>query len=558
MSSITPADRSRQTDELRNQREEHESREAEQTKKQKREMRRMAEKQDQEIQQLKDNYENQIKELKKNSNEQMTKRDLQNQAKIEQLRNMYTQTLRKKVETGEAEKDAEVDSLKGQLGKERQIHEQQRHVLKQNFDDSLAEKDRMFQSHASRSREEMKSTIGDRAEKLAEKHQKEMKAVLSAADERKQMDQRTLKETASYLEGKMKDQKLQSDLKFERAQANWNSNREIKESENETVIRARDEALKFERQKLQDRFNDITDKKTVELNELREDLKGTILNRVNRDIRAAEAENRQIKNDHLVQMVSSKRIRDLEKERVILDYEDRMKKLGESKDGLIEKGKEVNQERIAEVLKKNEGVMQEATRRFKTDQMIEKGRHAEDRNRLEIEHTTQLRKMGTRTDQRLNMVMKNTSEAQKAQIRQHTEIQNSMKNSYQEELAKQREAQMDQLKDTFLRMDERVRTTEDKWTKKMEDTVNNYELKIAQLQEQHRKELSRQSEVFDQRLRAERKAQEVEIKGQENKTDIKVTQIQEQHEKEVERMQKRHQEQMQSLAQKLSYYRKNS
>ncbi|MGZ5279773.1 MAG: hypothetical protein ACXWC9_07525, partial [Pseudobdellovibrionaceae bacterium] len=290
----------------------------------------------------------------------------------------------------------------------------------------------------------------------------------------------------------------------------------------------------------------------------RNSLKEQVAGRIDRDVRSAESENQRLKNSNLVEVMTTKRMRDLEKNHLVMDYENRMDKLVKSKDGLIEKTKEVNRERIANAGHKNEVVLSEATRRFKSDQLISNERHREDRDRLELEHQGKMRHIAGRSDDRVGKLMKATTEAQRVQGRYHTENLNALKDSYQGELANQREAQMDQLKTTYLRMDDRLRTTEEKHTKKLEETVSNYETKIAQLQEQTQKDLKRQSEVYESRMAVQKKQMDQESKTHEMKIDGKVGQLQDQHEREISRLEKRHQEQMASLAQKLNYYRKNT
>jgi len=59
-------------------------------------------------------------------------------------------------------------------------------------------------------------------------------------------------------------------------------------------------------------------------------------------------------------------------------------------------------------------------------------------------------------------------------------------------------------------------------------------------------------------MKVQSKGQASDLKNMELKVDMKLTQMREDHEKEVDRINKNHQEQMNSLTQKLSYYKKQS
>lgn len=557
MSSITGADRSRQTDELRNQREEYQNREAEEIKKHKKEMRRMAQKNDQEIEQIKNNYEEQLDSLRKKSSDALSEKDQANMAKIEELRKLYSDSLAKKTVDTQDKREALQEAYNAQMMKQRSINDQQRAILKQNFDDSLAEKNREFKEYGERAQTEMHETISKNAQALGEKHKTEVSAILEDRDARLGQAARDLKESRSISQNQLKDAELQHHLNEDRIENNWKTAYLNKQHEMSELDKRRNEELQFSRVKMEKDFSDAWGKKTQALERAHQDLKDEAIGRIDRDVRAVENKNKQIQNDHIVEMMTTKRLRDLEKKHVVMDYEDRMQKLNDSNQGLIERVKEVNVERIQEANKKNEDVLSQATQRFKTDQMMENERHQQDRNRLEIEHKAQIQNLSSRTDDRVEKVLKSSNETQKIQAKMHGENLNALKGSYQGELLRQREAQMEQLKNTYLRMDERFRTAEQKNQKKLEETVENYENKINQIKEQYENDLKRQSQTYESRIENQKKVNNQEQKTEEIKYQAKYQELQNQHDKEIDRLEKRHQEQMASLAQKLNYYRKS-
>lgn len=558
MSSITASERSRQTDELRTQREENQNREAEEAKRHKREIRRLSQKHDQEVEELKENYEKQLQGLRERSSEQLNEKDQSNLAKIEKLRGLYTESLRKRNDETENKRGAEREAYQGQLTKQRQINEQQRDLLKQNFDSTLSDKNREFESYSQRARDEMKEAISKHAQRVGDKHRTEMRAVTEDRDNRLAQSERSLKETRTSYENRLKDQSQQHRMENDRTNSNWRNVYDNKQAEMNELLTGRGEELKFARERMQGRYDKALEEKLGDLEDSRQTLKQQAVERIERDVRAAESENQRLKNDHLVEVMTTKRMRDLERDHVIMDYENRMDKLNKSKDGLIEKGKEVNRDRITAASRKNEAVLSEASRRFKSDQLISNERHKEDRDRLEVEHRNKLRHISDRTDDRVGKLTKSSAESQRIQLRQHSENINALKDSYQSELSNQREAQMEQLKNTYLRMGDRLRDSEEKHIKKLEETVTNYEAKIGQIQDQHQKDLKRQAETYESRIGNQKRQMDQEQKSHEMKVDGKISQLQDQHEREVERLEKRHQEQMASLAQKLNYYRKNT
>ena len=96
MSGVSPSDRKKQTDELRSFREEAHTREAEEAKRHKKEIKRLQAAQNKEMEQLKQSYDERITDLRSKSTEIMSERDLANQAKIDKLRSLYSDSLKKK------------------------------------------------------------------------------------------------------------------------------------------------------------------------------------------------------------------------------------------------------------------------------------------------------------------------------------------------------------------------------------------------------------------------------------------------------------------------------
>jgi hypothetical protein len=558
MSSISASDKKRHNDEVRNQREEYQNRETEQSKRHKREMKRLLEQQDKEVAELTEGYENKIQNIKKRSSEQLTARDQENNAKIDKLRATYLETIRRKTDDSNLLRETEKENLTNQINKERQIHEQQQSLLKSNFDATIADKNRQYESLNERSKIKLKDSIDENAQRLATKHKSEIQLLSEERDRKILQAARENKQTRTVLEGRLKDQKLHGDLQMDRAQINWQTVLKSKEEETAVLMDGRSQALKLERERMQGRYRELTEAKLAEMDAAKETLKSEVASRMERDVRAAESENRRIQNDNMVRLMTTNRIRDLERGHIIVDYEKRLKDLAAVKSGLFEKAKEVNAERIARLGEQNSAILQKQTERFRSDQIITNERHAEDRARVQMEHKAQLSQMGNRTDNRVNKLIKSTSNAQKAQLKLHSENMDQMKNSFQSELSNQRQAQLEVLKDVNMRMADKIKSTEKKYEQKLETTVNNYEEKITQLKEQHEKELRRQAESFESRMKAERKAQQADAKSQDMKFDVKLSQLKEQHDKEIEILEKRHQEQVASLGQKMSYYRKNS
>lgn len=556
MSSVS--ERNSYTDDVRKTREEYQEREAEQVKKHKREMRRLTQEHDKEVSRIKENYENRIQDIRTKNDDRISDTDRRNQEKVDELRTLYLEQMKRK--TGDLEDRNEVQRqvFEDTLSKEKTIHSQQEHILKTQFDDSLQEKERAFKNLDQRARNDRQEALKDRTEKLSQKHGLEMRSVSDDRDRRLAEAQRNLIETKSALTNQMKDKERIHDLEMGRTKNNFENVYTEQQREFNTLLSSRDAILQSEKSKMGERYGEALKAKLEELDKAYEYLRDSSIERVDREVRAANNEKKRIESDRIVDMITNKRIRNLEKDHIIGQYEDRIKGMEYERSHMRDEINKMADQRIDNTLRKTDSLIQEANRDNRTKQSLSNEKHREDRANLQVEHSREVNRLNTRTEDRVQKIMKATNEAQNDQLKMHSENVDKLKTNYSENLARQREAQMESLKDTYLRMDKRLKETEDKYERKIDQIVENYEGKIKQLEDSYDKEFKNQETHFSSRMGQRDKEYKKEIESADIKNDLKLQKQEELHEKEIERLERRHQEQMASLANKLNYYRKQS
>jgi len=558
MSSVTSADRGRQTDELRSQREDYENREAEEAKRHRKELKRLAEKNDQDTEKLKQNYEQEISDIRNRSNDAITERDQANQAKIDQLRNMYLQQVRQKSDDVDSKRQENDNALKDQLKKERVANEQQKNLLKTNLENEISEHDRAYQDMATRSRDEMRNSLNKTESRLNQAHGKEMQALTEDRDREMAAKDHEVREARASYTDRSKDLERQKDYQVSQVDNNWRNAYNQQEAKTSEILKGNAQELKLAQDHVRDRYDQTLQKKLNALDDAHRILKEQSENRIENQVRSAKSENQRLKNQNLVDSMSQKRINDLERSHLVENYEDRFQQLNEQKQGLVQNNLDRTSDNMQKVKDQAEHLISDADRKHHMEQITTKEQNQEHLAQLQIANQERVDHVSNRSENRVNRLMKSTTQAQIAEQKQHEANVGALKDSYQDRLALQREAQMDQLKDTYLRMDKRVKDIQDKDTKNLEATVNNYEDKIAKTKEFYEGELKKQQDAFNSRTVATTKAHQTEEKSSEMKFDAKIAQLQAEHDKEIDRLEKRHQEQMATLDTRLSYYRKKS
>lgn len=558
MSSISASDRSRTTDEVRRAREDYENRETEATKKHRREVKRLSQSHEKEVQELKDYFKEQIDSVRVKSSEAMSKREQEHIAKTEKLRSMYAQQLQNKLKEQETSREINRENYETSISKERQIHNLQREVLKSKFDDSLKEKDRQYVDLASRSKDEMKKTLEDRSNRLQEKHKVEKNVLIQGMDEKTEGYSRNSSEMRKSFENRLADQKRAHELEKGRLNTSWKAGYLEQEKMNNSLVNGKEKVLQSENRRLQTKYNNALQERLEALNRAESSLKEKAVDRIDREVRAAESDKLRIQNDRIIDMITNRRIRDLEKDNLINQYEDRMQGLYREREGFKESVLQVADERVDKAIKTNEELSRNTNSDYKLKANLTEMRNREDRDQLLSMHKQTTEGLKTQTEQRVDKMLKATADAQQNQEKMHKEHIGQLKNMYVDTLSEQRIKNLEQMRDQYQRMDTRLKETEKKSYERAKNLVDGYEQKLSALETHYREQLDQVQKSANEKIKQREKSHVLEQKSQELKFESKIAQIQEDHDKDLQRLERRHQEQMAALASKVNYYKQKA
>jgi hypothetical protein len=432
----------------------------------------------------------------------------------------------------------------------------QRENLERNFRDTISEKDKQFERIASKSTQDLKDSLKNRTEKLNEKHARELELMRNDRDNNSLQSYKDLEDTKSYYGSQVRDLKRKNTDDLADNDSDWRNVYDTKQEEMQTILSDKNESLQMAGKKLQRRYEGALNNKLAELDGAHQALKDQTADRLNNQVKGLESEVYRLKSNQTSELRKSNSIHDLERENVIMAYEDRMQKLAESKNALVDRTKEVNRSKIQDATDRNERILQEVVTRSKSNQIIANERHKSDRENLEFLHKSELEQVGNKTDKRLSKVMQAANESQKIQEKMRRENLAQLKDNYSNELSNQRQAQLEIMRDSRSDMDEKMKGIQQKYSNKIEETANNYEARLKEVEDKRQKQLNSQAKAFENQLKNRDKQYQTELQSQEMKTELKVDSLQQNHEREIDRLERRHQEQMASLAQKLNYYRK--
>lgn len=558
MSSISSSDRSRQTDELRRTREEYENREAEGVKKQKKELRRVQEKHSQEVQEITDNYEGRIDAVQAKSRETITKRDEAHREQVDQIRNMYREQLRRKTEDNETNSKVLRQTLNSEMDKKDAIKDQQRSVIERNFRDALQERDAQFAEHSERSRALVKDSLVERTDKLNSKHDRELESLSLDRDRKVFEMQKNQGEQKSYYETRLRDQERRSRSERERVDSNWRSIVEDQAAINATVLDNRNQLLKAERDSLREDFRVRADGEAIKNDQIRENLKAEVGERLDRQVRRANYDLRKANSEKIQSDLVHNRRSKIERDNIVQGYEARMRDLEGQVEGSQEVSRELTRRRVGEMADKSEKLLRDANRRSRGEQEMQQARYREDRARLIAEGDAKVNRAEERADTIVSRVKKATTENQVVQNKYYQTNLEQLKDSYAEQLGAQRDAHLESLAKIRMGMEAKMRSQDMKAQARTEALVQNYETKIKAMEEQHMAELKRVKDASATRIDQRDKNHRFETEAVAQKYEVRLSQQAESHQKEMERVQKRHEEAMADIGNRMNYLNKKA
>lgn len=557
-SSIGASDRARQTDELRRSREEYEQREAEAAKKQKRDLRRLQEKHNQELAETKEVYEGRLDGVREKSRETLNQRDANHRAQVDQIREMYHEQLRRKTEDSEQDQKTLRSATDAEKNKMKSIAEQQRNELEVNFRTALNDRDREFAEHSENTRAQLKKSLIERTEKLNKKHENELSAVTSDRDRKVVDQQNSSSKQQAYLRDQIKDMDRRHRSEKARIEENWTSVVRDQAALNENMLENRNSLLAAERESQRSEYRQRIEDEGIRNEQLRENLKNDVTDRLNHQVRSAKYEARRNEGEKIQNDLTNNRLRKVERENLVQSYEARMRDLERRNEGTREDAMGMANKRIEEAVTKSDRLMQHVNRRNRLNQDMLVQRNREDRANVEQQTKAKLEANRERTDQQVGLIKKVSNESQLFQQRYYEKNLDQLKSSYADQLAAQREAQMETLSKIRIGMEEKLQSQQAKNDVKLDNLTRNYEEKIASLQESHKNEMARLQENYESRLQQRDKSHRFENEQTGQKYEGRMAQLQEEHQREMDRMQKRHQESLADVANKMSYLKKKA
>jgi hypothetical protein len=551
MSSISSSGNSRQNDKVRKTIEEYENREAEATKKKKGELKRQEKAHADQMQSVVTAYEDQLDSLRENTERVLGKKDLENNQKIEKMRQAYTDSMRSKLDEASVEKKVQHQNLTSEMKKLKEVTDSQRENLENQSEKEIQKRDERFVQLAEESKQKSKVAAEEIMRKSNRVRENEAATLNSGyqkalESKNKMLDEirRSYNQLLSAAEGQNSTDNEQWSRKY--LDAMENKSQEIAEN-----FEMKDKLLAAERESIRDRFDSQLNDRTKKMEQANEEFKESVNERVNTQVRSKDYQIQRFASRLNNEQAKNERLRGIERKNIANAYEKRLQLLDQQREDAVATMKEYNEKRIGKVLDESSAQVKDLEREGKLKMSAVTTKNRAEREGLISEQQDRIAHLENMSEGRVQKILDMTNQNQEKLGRYLNESIETVKANYLDKMAGFNEkVATDQVTLNKL-IKERFRNLEANFNSKISQTEKSYEDKISKIKEEHEKEIKVLERSMAQRGADREKAVKLEKDTLAIGYEAKMSQMTQAHEEKLEKTNKRHEDEIQNLAVKM-------
>ncbi len=541
------SDYANKSDELRRQRETYQKREAEESKKSTKDIRQLNESHAAELEDLQKEHSEQMDALKERLKDTITRRDMQYNKEMEDLRDMYRKDQQRHAGDSETKFNRTEKSLKDDNERLKMTSERQTDRLRQNFDGALAERDKTSEENSTRVREEQGEARTEITKSLNSTHEKERDQLIKARDKtlgeqqrsfddyRRNSDQRIAGIEKSNRDEKSRLLKGQTNT-IQQLQADHNSSDQL---EREMNAAAREHAA-FRQHESNQEAADARQKALEEKTGSTEARYNSKIDQLNADVTNARRENiRQSTNDRAHKKIELGDLRD--------SMQANINELERTREESLDASNKHNGDLVKKMSQSHNEQLSK-TNRFFQEKLANGHEDTEERlHQIQTDNSKMLNHERNSSETRFAR-LKAMSDVEQGKMRSYFErAGDSMHENFDDQLRMMRLKNRQDQEQLFATVQKQTQDADSKFQEKLGDIAGHYESKMAELQETHEKEL------HDQKINADRGQKEVvkkanvDLATQASQYEYRIAKLEDAQHREMKELNAKHQQSLANL-----------
>jgi hypothetical protein len=405
----------------------------------------------------------------------------------------------------------------------------------------------------SESQEKVKSIIDEKSKALAHKLESEKNQVRKERDEKVAELAKKQNEMKSYYESELDRVKNQKETEIERLRSRGEMHLKNIEHQYDEMMKSRDEMLGEERRTMLNETQSLRQLHQKNADQALKMLKEDIEDRYNNHVRGIESQLARTQSDRTTDLITQQRIQNLSRKHLIEDYENRIAKLHQNLDEARQDTLEKNRIKVDQALKMNDGILQDTNQRKKQEINLLRTQARDDRASLESLMKNKIQHEKTSADRRVERLLRATQEQREAEQQYFKNNLSAMRESFSNKLQDQRELKIDELRNIQIRAEEKLKEMDKRYQQTLDQTVRFYESQIQDLKDKQKEEKLAMNKTNEAKIKNLIKNQKEVQDSLVTKYENKIQQISDYNQKEIDRIEKRYQEQLNALNQRLKW-----
>lgn len=543
---------SRRDEAIRRVKEEYYSKEAEDTRKHKAELRHLTEQFQQEIEDLKSENSDKVKQLQGYISNRLSKQEQEHQQQMQDMRDMYSQQLRKKLEESQLMRNEQKEAYEFQMNKQKNVYENQKSRIENQFQSELKNKDEAFQKYAQFAREESGRTWDERRAKIQKSTNEQLQRERENHDNQMSTMSRQLTEVEKSKKAEVNQLKQQKEFEKSRLELVTRQEKENQEKINASVHESMNLEHQSQQKIMKEKFRNEVDKKIADLEGSHRDFRADTSERINRHLTALKADLRNEKNERIVEKNSQAQLAALEKKHIIGDYEKRLEDERNQKNQSIEKVNQQVESEVNKAIKSRDQLLKDLSdshlreRELKRSQTVAQISQMKNDMQAVEDHVTH------RADSKVNraneLVRQNSQKLQ----RYYEDNLDLIKKDFMKELNNERIRHTEERTELEGRLEKKVRDREKALSQELERKILAYEDQLEQQKESFAEELKRKDDVHQAQTQARERNHKDAMRSLEMKYENQIQQVKDTANNDIESLERRHRDEMSHLAQKIA------
>lgn len=547
MSSVGSSDNqsNRSRDEsVRNAREEYKKKESSLVRKHQVNLKRVNEQHLQELENVKKNHQAQMKNLKNQTTLVQKKRDNKFQNQINELRGMH----RKQLEEISSSNANKLDVLKSQNEKELARFERQKESrINQVASQSEREVENLKERYARGTKEiqdSQRKALRKQRSKMVDQHETERQVLTDSYRKSKLQTDRAFKDYRETTQSQLKDQEVRH--LSDKARMSENSiaqiQRDRESHENVTLLMKAgfDESMEKQR----DRFHRQRRSREEADSLSRTQLKSTVAERINTQVRGLEQENKRLENRNVIDTVKQKKQAEIEKSNIRRDYQMKLENAQDNEKKAIQQANMSNREDILEVHDEASKHMQKQSRFYLDKMHTENSKNRQAINTIETNFSSRIQQTNANADARVDTILNNETAKTEALKKRFDESRTSIKEQHREDLQVIRDNFVKDRNTAIRNLKEKMNDREIAHGQKIQSMRTEYEKRLADLQDQKMKSERQDDKYFKKTFSDIKRVHSHEMDTQNMRHSDQMAELKKSHKDEISSLNKRHEEQL--------------